>query len=62
MRSTKDRRENKTGAVFPLEDSDQEIVMEDRRKNRERRLDRLALEERQLLLSEMPWPAIRKRR
>jgi hypothetical protein len=62
MRSTKDRRENKTGAVFPLEDSDQEIVMEDRRKSRERRLDRLALEERQLLLSEMPWPAIRKRR
>ena len=62
MRSTKDRRENKTGAVFPLEDSDQEIVTQDRRKCRERRLDRLALEERQLLLSEMPWPAIRKPR
>ena len=62
MRSTKDRRENTTGAVFPLEDSDQEIVMEDRRKSRERRLDRLALEERQLLLSEMPSPAIRKPR
>ena len=62
MRSTKDRRENTASAVFPLEDSDQEIVMEDRRKNRERRLDRLALEERQLLLSEMPWPAIRKPR
>lgn len=62
MRSTKDRRENTTGAVFPLENSDQELVTEDRRKSRERRLDRLALEERQLLLSEMPWPAIRKPR
>ena len=62
MRRTKDRRENKAGAVFPLEDSDQELVTEDRRKSKERRLDRLALEERQLLLSEMPWPAIRKPR
>jgi hypothetical protein len=62
MRSTKDRRENTAGAVFPLEDSDQELVTEDRRKSKERRLDRLALEERQLLLSEMPWPAIRKPR
>lgn len=62
MRSTKDRRENTTAAVFPLEDSHQEIVTEDRRKNRERRLDKLALEERQLLLSEMPWPSIRKPR
>ena len=62
MRSTKDRRESTTGAVFPLEDSNQEIVTEDRRKSGERRLDRLALEERQLLLSEMPWPAIRKPR
>jgi hypothetical protein len=62
MRSTKDRRENTTSAVFPLEDSDQKIVMEDRRKRRERRLDKMELEERQLLLSEMPWPAIRKPR
>jgi hypothetical protein len=62
MRSTKDRRENTTSVVFPLEDRDQKIVTEDRRKCRERRLDRMALEERQLLLSEMPWPAIRKPR
>ena len=62
MRNTKDRREKTTGALFPLEDSDQEIVTQDRRKCRERRLDKLALEERQLLLSEMPWPAIRKLR
>ena len=36
MRSTKDRRDNPTDPAFPLEDSDQELVMEDRRKRKER--------------------------
>lgn len=62
MRSTKDRRDNDTYPAFPLEDSDQELVMEDRRKRKERRLEKLALEERQLLLSEMPWLTGRKLR
>jgi hypothetical protein len=62
MRSTKDRRDNATDPAFPLEDSDQELVMEDRRKRKERRLEKLALEERQLLLSEMPWLTGRKLR
>ena len=62
MRSTKDRRDNPTNPAFPLEDSDQELVMEDRRKRKERRLEKLALEERQLLLSEMPWLTGRKLR
>jgi hypothetical protein len=62
MRSTKDRRDSAIDAVFPLEDSEHELIMEDRRKKKERRLDNMELEERQLLLSEMPWPAIRKTR
>jgi hypothetical protein len=62
MRSTKDRRSNASGPTFPLEDSDHELVMEDRRKKKERRLEKLALEERQLLLSEMPWLTVRKPR
>ncbi len=62
MRSTKDRRNSSASPAFPLEDSNQKLVMEDRRKRKERRLEKLALEERQLLLSEMPWLTIRKLR
>jgi hypothetical protein len=62
MRSPQDRRDDAANPVFPLEDSEQELVMEDRRKQKERRLEKLALEERQLLLSEMPGPVNRKPR
>jgi hypothetical protein len=62
MRSTKDRRGNACDPAFPLEDSDNELVMEDRRKKKDRRLEKLDLEERQLLLSEMPWLTGRKSR
>ena len=62
MRSTKDRRGNPCDPAFPLEDSDNELVMEDRRKKKDRRLEKLDLEERQLLLSEMPWLTGRKSR
>ena len=55
MRSAMDRRNRSTAATYPLEDSDHELVLEDRRTSKERRLDDLELEERQLLLSEMPW-------
>ena len=60
MRSSKDRRDGTADPAFPLEDSDQELVMQDRRRSRERRLEKMALEERQLLLSEMPWLTGRK--
>jgi hypothetical protein len=60
MRGPKDRRDGTADPAFPLEDSDQELVMEDRRRTRERRLEKMALEERQLLLSEMPWLISRK--
>ena len=62
MRSTKDRRGNASDPAFPLEDSENELVMEDRRKKKDRRLEKLELEERQLLLSEMPWLTSRKSR
>lgn len=62
MRNTKDRRGNTGDPAFPLEDSDNELVMEDRRKKKDRRLEKLDLEERQLLLSEMPWLTGRKSR
>ena len=60
MRSTKDRRARQAEPAFPLENSQHELVLADRRKRGERRLENLALEERQLLLSEMPCPVPRK--
>ena len=62
MRSAMDRRNRSTAATYPLEDSDHELVLEDRRTSKERRLDDLELEERQLLLSEMPWLTFYKQR
>jgi hypothetical protein len=41
--------------MFPLEDSAHDFVTSERRKTRDRRLGNLEAEERQLLLSEMPW-------
>ena len=41
--------------MFPLEDSAHDFVTLERRKTRDRRLGNLEAEERQLLLSEMPW-------
>ena len=57
MRSTKDRRDSTAEAVFPLEDSNHEVVVEERRSNKERRLENLDMDELQLLLSEMPSPS-----
>lgn len=62
MRSAKDRRNSTIDAVFPLEDSNNEVVLKNRRSKKERRLDNLDMEERQLLLSEMPSPASTKTR
>jgi hypothetical protein len=57
MRSTKDRRDSTADAIFPLEDSNHEVILEDRRRKKERRLENLDMDERQLLLSEMPSPS-----
>jgi len=62
MRNSKDRRDADAIASFPLEDNDRERVFAERRKHGERRIDNLAEEERQLLLSEMPAPISGKRR
>ena len=56
MRHTKDRREVDSIAASALKDNDRERVFTERRKRGERRIDNLAEEERQLLLSEMPAP------
>ncbi len=55
MRNTKERRHSHVLITFPLEDSMHDIVTSERRKTRDRRLSNLEVEERQLLLSEMPW-------
>ncbi len=62
MRNSKDRRGADAIASFPLEDNDRERVFAERRKHGERRIDNLAEEERQLLLSEMPAPISGNRR
>ena len=54
MRCTKDRRNWHTITRFPLDDSNHEAVLEDRRSDNDRRLDDMGVDERQMLLSEMP--------
>lgn len=61
MRSSKDRRNPRATVQFPLKDNDRERVMAERRKTTERRLENLDSEERQLLLSELPWPTLSNR-
>lgn len=53
-RKRKDRRHSNTPDAFRLEDEEHGLVLEDRRKRRDRRLENLDVEERQTLLSEMP--------
>lgn len=60
MRSSKDRRETESPGRYRLEDNERERVLADRRKASERRLENLPAEERQLLLSELPWPTVHK--
>ena len=61
MRHSKDRRDPRAAARFPLEDNERELVLAERRKTTERRIENLDAEERQLLLSELPWPTLSKR-
>ncbi len=60
MRSQKDRRKAGDAPLSPHEDNGHTTLLRDRRKSHERRLENLALEERQLMLSEMPSPVIKK--
>lgn len=61
MRNSKDRRDPNAVARYPLEDNERERVLAERRKKTERRIENLNAEERQLLLSELPWPTLSKR-
>jgi len=55
MRHAYERRQQEAEASYPLEDSDHAFVTHDRRELSDRRLENLAMEERQTQLSEMPW-------
>ena len=61
MRHVKDRRAPLATALFPFRDNTDNPRRE-RRKTGERRMENLADEERQLMLSEMPSPTQRKPR
>ena len=54
MRDSTDRRHPHTTDQSPTDDHPPEVSGVDRRKIRDRRMENLTLEERQLLLSEMP--------
>lgn len=54
MRNIKDRRKPCKSTLFPVADNCQGAALRERRKHGERRVENLALEDRQLLLSEMP--------
>ena len=54
MRNSTDRRHPHTTGLHPIDDNEIVVKATDRRKIRDRRMENLTLEERQLLLSEMP--------
>jgi hypothetical protein len=54
MRNLHDRRHPHDTGVYPFDDDELEVTGINRRKGRDRRMENLTLEERQLLLSEMP--------
>jgi hypothetical protein len=60
MRNRKDRRKTGKPPISPYEDNGRATLLRDRRKNHERRIENLKVEERQLILSEMPAPIIKK--
>lgn len=59
MRNHKDRRKTGNAPISPYEDNGRATLARDRRKNHERRIENLEMEERQLMLSEMPAPIIK---
>jgi hypothetical protein len=54
MRDSHDRRHPHATSLYSIDDDELEVTGINRRKNRDRRMENLTLEERQLLLSEMP--------
>jgi len=54
MRDSNDRRQPHAKSPHPISDKPQEASAVERRRIRDRRMENLTLEERQLLLSEMP--------
>lgn len=54
MRELTERRQPHGTSLYPIGDYEPEITGVDRRKIRDRRMEKLTLEERQLLFSEMP--------
>ena len=54
MRNPTDRRHPHTSGLHPIDAPEIEVTGADRRKIFDRRMENLTLEERQLLLSEMP--------
>jgi len=61
MKQRTDRRKSRNEDQDPLEDNGRGQYSRERRKRRDRRMENLDLEERQLLLSEMPWLTLNKR-
>jgi capsule polysaccharide modification protein KpsS len=56
MRDSNDRRQPHTSSLGYIGDHPLDLSAIERRKIRDRRMENLSLEERQLLLSEMPTP------
>lgn len=61
MKERTDRRKDRGGLEDSREDNGRVQFARERRKRRDRRMENLDLEERQLLLSEMPWLTLNKR-
>lgn len=62
MRDPKDRRVHHAVPASPFENNGQKQVLSDRRSTQERRMENMAVEERQLQFSEMPWLTLFKKR
>ncbi len=54
MRDSHDRRRPPATSLYPVSDNELEVTGVNRRKSLDRRMENLTLEERQLLLAEMP--------
>lgn len=55
MKQRTDRRKSGPGTEDPYAENGRAQLVRERRKRRDRRVENLEVEERQLLLSEMPW-------
>jgi hypothetical protein len=60
MKQRTDRRKARSKPEDPNENNGRGRYARERRKRRDRRVENLDLEERQLLLSEMPWLTLTK--